>query len=201
VVYVGATEKGLEGTWESTLGPEESYELRERVGKRGQDEFFKNIQTQYGDDIAIGDGRIDSLDKSEEPVKVHYSIKFNQEQGAAKLYVSPFIGAGIRENPFKSAERKYPVEMPYASDEMYVFTLQIPDGYSVEEMPKPAKVSLNGKDGSYEYLIGSDAGMIQMRCRLKLNKANFGPEDYSGLRDFYAWVVKKEAEPIVLKKN
>lgn len=201
IVFVGTTEKGLEGTWESTLGREESYELRGTVSKKGQKEFFKSIQTQYGEDITISEGQIDSLDKPEDPVKIHYAVKFNQEPGAAKIYLNPFIGAGVHENPFKSAERRYPVEMPYTKDEMYVFTMQIPDGYSVEEMPKSSRALLNGKDGSYEYLIGSDNGMIQVRCQLKLNKANFGPEDYSTLREFYALIVKKEAETIVLKKN
>ncbi len=201
VVYIAASDKGLEGTWESTLGPEESYKLREQVSEKGESQFFRNIQTMYGEDIGISDELIDSLDKPEDPVRIHYSFKFNEESGQAKLYINPFIGAGLHENPFKAAERKYPIEMPYASDEMYVFTMQIPEGYSVEEMPKSAKASLNGKDGSYEYLIGSDAGMIQMRCRLKLNKANFGAEDYASLRSFYGLVVQKEAETIVLKKN
>jgi hypothetical protein len=40
-----------------------------------------------------------------------------------------------------------------------------------------------------------------MRCRLLTNKANFSPEDYSTLRDFYAFIVQKESEQIVLKKN
>ncbi|HTR28621.1 MAG TPA: DUF3857 domain-containing protein [Puia sp.] len=201
VVFITATEKGLEGTWESTLGAQESYALRERVNEKGEGEFFKNIQTQYGEDITISDSHIDSLERPEEPVKVRYTFKFNQEQGQAKIYVNPFIGEGMHENPFKSVERKYPIEMPYTSDEMYVFTIQIPDGYSVEELPKSAKASLNGQDGSYEYLIGSDAGMIQLRCRLKLNRANFGPEDYANLRNFYSMVVQKEAEMVVLKKN
>jgi len=43
--------------------------------------------------------------------------------------------------------------------------------------------------------------MIQMRCRLRLNKAWFPAEDYASLRDFFTYVVKKENETIVLKKK
>jgi hypothetical protein len=100
-----------------------------------------------------------------------------------------------------ASERKYPIEMPYASDETYVFTMLIPDGYAVEELPKSARATLNGSDGTFDYLIGAQDGMIQLRCRLKLNRANFGPDDYGSLRDFYTLVVKKEAESIVLKKK
>src|ERR1700722_2605929 len=72
VVFINAAEKGLEGTWESTLGGQESYELRQQVSTKGEAEFFKNIQTQYGEDITISDGRIDSLERPEDPVKVHF---------------------------------------------------------------------------------------------------------------------------------
>jgi len=202
IVFIGSTDKGdEEGTWESTLGPQESYELREHVSEEGEKAFFKNIQTQYGEDITISDGGIDSLDQPEVPVKVHYSFKLPAGGDQAKIYLNPFIGAGVHKNPFAAAERKYPIEMPYASDELYVFTIQIPDGYTAEEIPKSAKATLNGYEGTFDYLIGVQGGTIQLRCRLKLNKARFAPDDYSSLRDFYALVVKKEAESIVLKKN
>jgi hypothetical protein len=200
-VYINATEEGGEGTWVSTLGPQESYELREQVSKEGGKAFFKDIQTQYGEDLTISDGGIDSLDQPEEPVKVHYSFKIHSGAGEATIYLNPFIGAGMRKNPFVASERKYPIEMPYASDETYVFTMLIPDGYAVEELPKSARATLNGSDGTFDYLIGAQDGMIQLRCRLKLNRANFGPDDYGSLRDFYTLVVKKEAESIVLKKK
>jgi hypothetical protein len=191
----------MEGTWMSTLGPQESYELRKHVGEEGEKAFFKNIQTQYGEDITISDDGIDSLDQLEVPVKVHYSFKLQAGDDQAKIYLNPFIGVGVHKNPFMAAERKYPIEMPYASDELYVFTMQIPDGYTVEELPQSAKATLNGHDGTFDYLMGAQGGTIQLRCRLKLNKARFAPDDYSSLRDFYALVVKKEAESIVLKKN
>jgi hypothetical protein len=202
VVFISSTDKGdMEGTWMSTLGPQESYKLREHVSEEGEKAYFKNIQTQYGEDITIGDGGIDSLDQPEVPVKVHYSFKLQAGGGQAKIYLNPFIGAGVHKNPFTAAVRKYPIEMPYASDELYVFTIQIPDGYVVEEIPKSAKATLNGYEGTFDYLIGAQGGTIQLRCRLKLNKARFAPDDYGSLRDFYALVVKKEAESIVLKKN
>jgi hypothetical protein len=91
--------------------------------------------------------------------------------------------------------------MPYVKDEMYIFSMEIPEGYVVDEIPKSARVALNNDQGSFEYLIGQQGGMIQLRCHLKLNKASFSPEDYGTLRDFFAYIVKKEAETIVFKKK
>ena len=42
---------------------------------------------------------------------------------------------------------------------------------------------------------------LQMRVHLKLDKAFFPVDEYSTLRDFFAYVVKKENEQIVFKKT
>ncbi len=39
-----------------------------------------------------------------------------------------------------------------------------------------------------------------MKVHLKFNRATFPTEEYSNLRDFFAFVVKKESEQIVFKK-
>jgi hypothetical protein len=106
-----------------------------------------------------------------------------------------------KENPFKSAQRNYPIEMPYCIDRTYVMNMQVPQGYKVDELPKPARVTLNDNEGSFEYLIQQSGDNIQLRCRTKLNKANFEPEDYETLRNFFAFVVEKQGEQIVFKKN
>jgi hypothetical protein len=201
MVLLSGTNKGLEGSWQSTPGAEQSYEVRREVSKHGQQQYFKDIQTRWGEDMEISNGGIDSLDQPEVPVKVHYEFILKQPMDASILYFNPMIGAGNRENPFLAAERKYPVELPYAMDEVYVFSMDIPNGYTIDELPKSVRVGLNGDEGQFEYLIAREGDQIQMRTRLRLNKAWFPASDYVNLRDFFAFVVKKEAETIVFKKK
>ncbi len=78
--------------------------------------------------------------------------------------------------------------------------MEVPKGYKIDEIPKSARVKLNENEGLFEYLIGVVGQNIQLQCRLILKKANFMPEDYQTLRDFFAEVVKKESEEIVFKK-
>jgi hypothetical protein len=201
MVLLSATDKGLEGTFQSTLGPEESYRVRRDVAEHGEKQYFKDIQTSWGEDADINDGGIDSLARLEDPVMVHYNFVLKQPPGASVIYFNPMMSDDYRQNPFLAAERKYPVEMPYVMDQTYVFSMDIPEGYVVDELPKSARVALNGDQGNFEYLLAHQGDQIQMRCRLRLNKALFPPEDYSSLRDFFAMVVKKENEEIVLKKK
>jgi len=201
MVLLASTDKGLEGSWQSTLGTQESFLVRRDVKQGGEEKYFKDIQTEYGSTIGITAGGIDSLDQPENPVKVHYNFSLNAVSGEPMIYLNPIIGDGWHNNPFKAADRKYPVEMPYTIDETYIFSMAVPNGYVVEETPKSTRVAYNGDQGSFEYLVQPSADQIQLRCRLKLNKATFLPEDYASLRDFFAYVVKKENEQIVLKKK
>jgi hypothetical protein len=201
MVLITSSDKGFEGAWQSTLGKEESYEVRRKVAEHGEESYFKSIQTAYGDDCDISNSGIDSLERPEDPVKVHYDFVVKESSGAGILYFNPVMGDGWHENPFKAADRKYPVEMPYSMDETYVFSMQIPAGYAVEELPKSTKVAFNGDQGYFEYLVGQSGEMLQLRCRVKLNRATFQPEDYSPLREFFGYIVKKENEQIVLKKK
>ena len=117
------------------------------------------------------------------------------------LYINPMMGEATKENYFKSAQRFYPVEMPYAMDEVYVFNLEVPEGYEVEELPKSARVSLNETDGMFEYLVDKSEGHIRLMSHIKLNKATFLPDEYDSLRQWFGYIVKKHAEQVVLKKK
>ena len=79
--------------------------------------------------------------------------------------------------------------------------MDIPKGYEVDELPKSVKVSFNGTDGFFEYTIQKDEFMVQLRSHVKLSESIFAPEDYNSLRDFFAYVVKKQSEQIVFKKK
>jgi len=201
IVMVSASDKGLEGRWQSTPGKEESYEIRGRVAEDGQESFFKSIQTAWGEDCTITNTGIDSIDRPEDPLKVHYEFQMKTTADAGTIYFNPILGGGWHENPFAAADRKYPVEMPYAIDDTYVLSMELPEGYTVEEMPKSARVAYNGNQGSFEYLVQQNGDLLQLRARVILNRATFEPEDYSSLRDFFSFVVKKENEQIVLKKK
>ena len=199
-VFIFCDEKGnVDGTFKSTPGYYESLEIREKIKDKGEKDFFKKIKTDYNSSIEILEPGIDSLKITEQRLAIHYDFKIN-DMSESLIYFNPMMGEGLKNNLFKSAERKYPVEMPYTFDETYIFTMQIPKNYSVEEIPKSARVSLNNGDGSFEYLIEKSEDQIQLRSRIIMNRANFAAEDYNSLRDFFGYVVKKHSEQIVLKK-
>jgi hypothetical protein len=200
-VFIMPNEKGeLEGTFTTIPGYYESYDIRKKIKEKGETDFFKKISTAYGTDVEITKPHVDSLQNTEKPVTVQYDFKINNA-GESIVYFNPMMSEAYNSNLFKAAERKYPVEMPFTFDETYILNLQIPDNYTLEEIPKSAKVSFNDGDGYFEYLVDKIGNGIQMRSRITMKKANFPAEEYNSLRDFFGYIVKKQSEQVVFKKN
>ncbi|ULQ57351.1 DUF3857 and transglutaminase domain-containing protein [Flavihumibacter rivuli] len=195
-----ANEKGeLEGAIQNTLGMFETVDLRENIREKGEQQFFEKIRTELGSDYQVKNMGLDSLKILDKPVKVHYEF-VRKTDGEDLLYIDPVFVEAYKENPFKSAMRQYPIEMPYRYDETYILSMEVPAGYVVDELPKSTRVALNEDEGMFEYLIGANEGRIQLRSRVVLYKARYNAADYQGLRDFFGMIVKKHSEQIVLKK-
>jgi hypothetical protein len=177
----------------------ESSEIRAEIKEKKLEAYLKSITG-----TKTPKGKIDSvsfidLENLDQPLTMFY--RMNLDRGSdAHIYFNPLLNSGFQENPFKSAERDYPVEMPYQSEDIFVLNMDIPNGYEVEEMPKSERIRLNEKDGSFDYLIQKDEHTIQLKSVVNINKAVFEPEDYNTLKQFYTEIIKKQGEMIVFKK-
>lgn len=201
-VFIINDEKGnMVGSIQQAPGYYESFSMRNEIKEKGLDAIQAEIRKEFGSEIAISNFTIDSLKRQEEPVYV----KFDFDLQAAKedvLYINPMFSEAIRENPFKSAKRSYPVEMNYAMDMTYNLQLEIPTGYVVDELPESMIVKLNeAGEGIFEYRISKSSSGISFRSRIQIARAYFLPEEYDMLREFFNLIVKKHAEQIVFKKK
>jgi len=202
LVLIDNGEKGgLEGRFQAIPGYVEASGLRQDFREKGLKEYLKKVQTSYAGDAIVSNLELDSVQLPDQPLEVYYDFQLTPDTTSDIYYFNPMLGEAYKENPFKAAERQYPVEMPFAMDQTYTLNMEIPKGYVVDEMPKSVKVLFNTDEGFFEYLIVKDNERIQFRSRIKLTKANYKPEDYATLRDFFGFVVKKESEQIVFKKK
>ena len=201
VIIINDEKGNMTGSIQQVPGYYESYSLRNRIKEKGKDQLFSDIKKAFNADIDVIEPTIDSLDKYDQPLGIRYQFNLKSDKEDI-IYFNPMFGEGWKENPFKSAERIYPVEMPYAIDESYFLQLDIPAGYVIDELPKQIIVKLNEEDdGRFEYRVSESGGTISLRSRLRIKRAFFMPDEYDMLREFFNLVVKKQSEQIVFKKK
>ncbi|HET6254823.1 MAG TPA: DUF3857 domain-containing protein [Puia sp.] len=202
VVYLGNADKGgLDGTVQSYPGIAEAMEIRKKLkAPEGEKKFREQIRSGLTPEETFSDLEIDSLMMPDEPIAVSFNCRLTPDTASDIFYFTPTMTDRLTENPFKSDLRTYPVEMPYARDANYILTMDVPNGYVVEEVPKSEKIMLND-GGFFEYILSHDGDQINFRTRIRLLRANYEPQEYPLLRAFFAAIVRKESEQIVFKKK
>ncbi len=207
LAIISSDEKGgLIASIQSKPGFQEAQNLRQDFKEHGQQAYLKKLQTGFqgtfsGGEATVANLEMDSVLQPDQPLSIAYDVHLTPDSSSDLYYFNPMLAGAYKDNPLKAASRSYPVEMLHAMDETYSMSMEIPNGYVVDELPKSAKVSYNTDEGFFEYLIQKNDQQVQFRTRIKLKKANFTPEDYATLREFFGYVVKKQQEQIVFKKK
>ena len=189
------------GTIKSDCGYYGSCTIRETIRSKNKEAYEAALKSIYADEGTVSNIKYKDLDSCEKPMEVDYNIAIDADT-ANVIYFNPMLKEGHQENYFKSAERKYPVEMPYKTDETYILNIDIPKGYQVDDLPKSVRVTLkDGEAGYFEYIVSQTETGISLRSHLKLERAFFSPKDYQVLRDFFDYVVKEHSQQFVFKKK
>jgi hypothetical protein len=200
VFLVNNDSLGYSGSFYHTSGTFESMELRSRLKRSTAEEFFEDHRKTMASYKTMLEAGFDSLDRLEDPVGWHYNMKYHFVNSI--IYFNPVMHERMNTNPFSPPQRHYPVEMPYCEDYIYNMNMEIPNGYTVDQVPRSERALLDsGSSGMFEYLVEADSERIQLRYRLRIKKTQFNLEEYNSLRDFFAFIIRKEKEEIVFKKK
>lgn len=117
------------------------------------------------------------------------------------IYLTPLLHLKEDENPFQLEKRVCPVEFPYPFEHTATITINYPEGFTPNEIPKPAIVKLPDNGGQFMYQVQNFGNTIQVMSSVSIKKTDFNPEEYIYLRQLYDLILQKQAEPVVLKKS
>lgn len=152
--------------------------------------------------MEISDYEVSSHDVLTDPVVEKYSFKNSNatEVIGDKIYFSPLLHLATVENPFTQETREYPIDFSFPINNKYRINLTIPEGHTIENLPKPAKVNMENNYGNFSYSISSSANQVQILLELNINASIVPPEDYETIKEFYKLFIEKNNEKIILKK-
>ena len=162
------------------------------------EELFKKNHPAYEFGI-INCKNPDSLHLTFE-VKAEITTSDGINVAGDRIYLKPLLAEGMGKNPFQKPERKYPVDFGTLTSQTYIINLTIPEGYTVEEIPKNVAFNLPENGGRFTFVTQFNGNKLQINSRLMFQKSIFYADQYDILRAFYDKVVEKQNVQIVLKK-
>lgn len=116
------------------------------------------------------------------------------------IYFNPLIFMHTGKNPFTQTERKLPVEYPFIDQIVLSVNLTLPDGYTVDELPKPLTVKTEDGQGMCRYAVALSGNKLTLNYTFSSNKLLYLPAEYPGLQNFWKVIAEKNNETVVLKK-
>jgi len=181
----------------------EAFEKRAAIKKFNSiDEYVDNV---YGKlpKIKVLKSEITNLDSLDLPVSEKYEVEINafDKLNADKLSFNPFFLNWIKVNPFKLADRSYPVDMGMPSDDRIILTVHLPSQYSIETPPGNVSVALPNEGGKFLTSYQADNNSFTFSHIIQFNKSVYSPEEYPYLKELYNDIIKVEKQEMIFKKK
>jgi transglutaminase-like putative cysteine protease len=174
--------------------------LRKEIKEVGEEKYAEKISNEIGN-LKIVKPSFGNTDYLEKALSISYSLTVDgTEQPGDVIYLNPMMGQGEKENPFKLADRIYPVDLAVPIDHTYICRFALPDDYVIDDAPKNAVVTLPENGGKFMYMIEKQGNTIQVTSKISVLKPVYSAPEYPYLKEFYNLIVAKHAEQIVLKK-
>ena len=195
-------EGNFKGELKYTYSNYSALEERLKAARETDAESYLQQKFENIDGLVINNSELIGIDSlySNVVTKLEVEISGKLENAGALYFFEPMFLDGWEENPFKIEKREYPVEFEYPMTDMQSVAILIPDGYTVEELPKPTIIKLEDGSAKFMYSVNQLGNKLQITSVFSINKVFFLPEQYPFLKQLIDLVVDKHKEQIVLKK-
>lgn len=174
---------------------------RKKYALMSDEDKIKYIESDKGG-LEVNNLNVENVEDIQNPIKVSYEYELSDglDKIGDKIYFSPLLFLTSRENPFKLEERQYPIDFVFPFKDTYLVNIMLPNGYSVESLPKSEALEFNYGAAKFLYLLKENGKYLQLRLELEIKNTLIQPEDYKTFKNFFSKSVEKQLEQIVLTK-
>lgn len=189
----------INGTYNAQMQANLSAALKSEFRKADDSLSYVNKLAER-DGVTITEYAIDNRTEFLPKATERFAFTKKVDADGSHIYLNPFVIPTMKESPFKAVTRTLPVEYPFKHLVSMVTTMELPDGYEVEEMPN--RLILTTEDNSLSARVNYtlQGKKLLVQYRFAVSKTLFLPGEYDVLRQIYDSIVEKCNEMVVLKK-
>ena len=193
----------LKGTISHIRNDYSAFDFRKKYFKFNSQEDYMESYMKEMPGLIINEIKVEDPDSVYKPVieKQVVEIKNLVNKINENLYLVPAYFEELKENPFKSEERKFPVDFGIPIEKTLIMNLKLPDGYTIITLPETITLKLDDNAALFMYQAEFSGNTIRLTTKFLVNKTLFLPEEYATLKEFYNQVIKKQNEAIIITKG
>ena len=189
---------GLLTGQKSTMLIDESAAAKRRAWRQANDSTELIQKMQERDGVEIQSYRLEGRYDFSPQVKEEMTFTKQCDAAGDMIYLNPLIFIPQRESPFTAAERILPIEFPYKQAEMQSVMITLPEGYVVEEAPKPIVIKLDG--ATARIVCNVNGSILNVQYVMNIDKTFFPSTQYQDLKAFFDRVVESNKNILTIKK-
>lgn len=176
---------------------------RKILTQNSNDSKKETILTNAANGIEISNYNVLNLDSVSLPVIENFEFTLNntESKNAKTLLLEPILFEKIVENPFKTPQRTYPVELDVPTEKIYIVNISLPANYTVDERPKNVSFSMPDNSAKFSYQINLLNNTLQLIAKLNIKNTIYSQTQYPDLKEFFAQYISKLNEPILLQRK
>ena len=190
----------VKGTIQMNAFKEASYMVRMSRDHFGSDEkYFQFVEQGEDFELVSGEYMADDYASS-----AGFKLEFEQEATSAgdMVYIKPFLIKEHHQGDFPPGERFLPVDFPFRETVSYYFSLQIPEGYAVEQLPPTVSyVPSQFKARAMCQSQLQEGNVIMISFTFKNDTLQIPAAAYPDLRSFWEKLCNIYLGTVVLKKQ
>lgn len=166
-----------------------------------EEEYLEDFE-RSNDGIYVMDYQVSGTEQVNGPIQEEFEVEMEGMVNVSgdMIHLNPVLMDAVEENPFKLEKREYPVDFSYGRNRIFMLQLELPEGYGVEQLPKPVRLVNTDNTASFQYSVSQIGSKVQVMYRLQIKKPTFIMSEYEELKLLYDIIVNKEAEPLILKR-
>lgn len=195
-------ELNVEGVLKSSFTGLEALKYRQKNNGIKEDTHIIKLEDQYG--IEIEKFRIINKNKLRKPFSRILQFKKENEYVEkidGKVYIHPLLFLRKTTNPFKSEERKFPIDYATPWLKKYRVNFDIPKSYRIESIPQSQGVGVSSETGFFKFHVSQKENTLSVTSFFQINEALISPKYYKELKNMYTEMISKHAEKIILVKR
>lgn len=164
--------------------------------------YIHGIEEKFGN-ITVSSYEIKANDKDKMKCTelLDMDIAENLLDLGSEVIFNPIVLFDYQENPFKSDERKYPLDLVCSKNIKTTIAVAFPQHLTLKSLPESIKLSNADGSAIFTYFASSNASGLQFKVNLKITKSVFTESEYFDLKQFFTEVIKKINEPVEFQKT
>ncbi|MBK7373542.1 MAG: hypothetical protein IPJ09_19320 [Saprospiraceae bacterium] len=198
------TSENLTGEYTERLYSYAAYKMRsELIDSNGIDYYFDYLEKNHPG-ITFTNRKVEGFNDREKELSISSIIHIETEKDTVGNHLS--FGPGLLDvltaNPFQAITRNVPIQYSYPWMITTNIEINFSQSYSLDSIPASSLIQADDKTIKYTMVCEDGIkGQLKINTLLSVNKTEFLPEEYQGVKSLFQHIVDKHRERVRLKKN